>query len=52
MRGKRMALAMMLAGIGFAAAAEPVQAGYPQWLVQNGSLTAAKGRAEETAATE
>lgn len=29
-----------------------VQAGYPQWLVQNGSLTAAKGRAEETAATE
>ncbi len=26
MRGKRMALAMMLAGIGFAAAAEPVQA--------------------------
>ena len=29
-----------------------VQAGYPQWLVQNGSLTAAEGRAEETAATE
>jgi len=29
-----------------------VQAGYPQWLIQSGSLTAAESPAEETTAAE